>query len=157
MKCKKMQDLIMSDYIDGELKGYLLKKVQDHLASCPECKQFEQSLQQEAIAPFKEAGQIKPPESVWEQIKGTILEEELQRKGVFSTIKNGLDYCLHAPKPVLACAAAVVLIVMTLIFTRLPFAGQGRYFGDDLEVFSYLEIDESSYVDFDTTIEEYFM
>ena len=157
MKCKRIQDLIMSDYIDGELKGHLLKKVQEHLLSCPECKQFEQSLQKEAIAPFKEADQIKPPESVWEEIRGTVLEEELQRKGVFATIKNGLDYCLHIPKPALAFATVAVLIVLTLVFARLPFGGRNGYLAGDTDVFSYLDIDESSYVDFDTTIEEYFM
>lgn len=157
MRCKRIQDLIMSDYVDGELKGYLLKKVQQHLVSCPECKQFEQSLQRDAIAPFKEAEQVKPPDSVWDQIRGDILEQELQRKGVFANIKNGLDYFLHTPKPVLAFATVAILIVLTLIFARLPFGDHNGYLANDIELLSYLDIDESGYVDFGTTIEEYLM
>ncbi len=159
MRCKKIQDLIMSGYIDGELKGNLLKRVKEHLNVCEECKQFEQALLKEAVTPFRQAQEIKPPESVWEGIKDAIYTNE-ERVSVFESLRNGLGYFLHAPKPALVFATAAVIILLAIVFVRGPFGSQGltgTYLDEQLGVTSYLEVSEAGYLDFGTTIEEYFM
>jgi predicted anti-sigma-YlaC factor YlaD len=160
MKCKRIQDLIMSGYIDGELKGSLLKRVQQHLSVCQQCKQFEQIVLKQAVNPFRQAQEIKPPEFVWEGIKEAIYAKEEERVSVLESLRGGLDSLLYAPKPALVFATAAVIILLAVVFIRGPFGVQrlpDSYLDEHLEVTSYLEVSEAGSLDFGTAIEEYLM
>ena len=160
MKCKRIKDLIMSGYIDGELKGNLLKKVEQHLLSCKECKEFEQALQEKVVSPLRQAQEVKPPESVWEAIRETISPKKAPAEGIIASFLRGLDYFFHLPKPALVFATVSAVILLTFIFIRIPFGGQrlaSDYFDEQMGLISYLDVNESGSLDFGTTIEEYFM
>ena len=61
MNCRKIQKLLMTDYIDGELKEKMRIKILNHLAACEECRQFEKTLQKETVSLFKAAEKKTPP------------------------------------------------------------------------------------------------
>ena len=61
MRCDKVKELLMTDYIDKELDGAAEKLVRQHLESCAACRAFEAAVQKSAIKPLKAAAQKSPP------------------------------------------------------------------------------------------------
>lgn len=163
MNCKRIKELIMTDYVDGEASAELQKEVEEHLSTCSQCKQFEQALRQIAVEPFKKAQIIKPPESVWYGIKEAI--EEKQSEGLFVGLKNVLSTIFNLRKPVVAMAIVAAVIFIAAVFVKLPFNNQhavSGYLEEQIDFLSYLDADEinyfnGEYVDLGTTIEEYFL
>ena len=76
MKCKNIQELLLTDYIDGEISEELKEKVKKHIQKCEKCKEFEQALIKGAIDPIKQVGIENPPEYVWTQIQDRIQGEK---------------------------------------------------------------------------------
>ena len=92
MDCKRIKELITTDYIDRELDEKLMKEIAAHLRVCKECNAFEVSLRKAAIEPFKNIKEIRPPEYLWERIKENIEKENTgQKQGLFVYIRNSLQ------------------------------------------------------------------
>ena len=74
-------------------------------------------------------------------------------------MRNSLDYFVYAPKPVLAFATATAIILLAVIVVRPFVAGRlaGNYFVEQIDSISYLGVDDTGYLDFGTSIEEYLM
>jgi predicted anti-sigma-YlaC factor YlaD len=80
MECKKVRDIIMTDYIDGELDGKERALIDAHLSGCTACSGILSSLTA-ALKPLKESKHAVPPAESWENIKGS-LEKGVQREYV---------------------------------------------------------------------------
>jgi len=82
MHCEKIE-ILLTGYIDGELKGSDLKKVEGHLAECPRCQKlvgdYQRLKEVTAKMKFKE-----PPQEIWDSY--------WQR--VFQQITRGLGWVL---------------------------------------------------------------
>ena len=159
MNCKEIQELIMTDYIDGEIEEKLEKEVREHLKSCSRCQEFEGSLRKEAIEPFKKVEPVSPPEFTWSKIKRRIEEEKT--KGWLAGLGDGLRAIFTIRKPAVAAATiAVVILIIAVIFTQLPFSrrnGLNEYLAEQAEFLSYLDKEETSSLDLGTNLEEYFL
>ena len=164
MKCKEIKELLMADYIDGEVSEVLKKEVQGHLNTCSECRQFEHVLRKTAIEPFKRAGQIQPPDAVWNQIRETIAKGEEQAEGFLVGLRDRLHAIFSARKSVFVVATVMIIILVTIVFTRLPFNSQegvSGYLEEQAEFLAYLDGDatgffDKDYIDLGTSIEECF-
>lgn len=163
MNCKKTQELILTDYIDGQITPKLQRQLEKHISACDECRRFEQLLQQKAIAPFRSAKEIKPPNFIWQRIKESIiLEKETQHARRPSRLRDSWSRIFTIPKPVFVIAA-IMIIVISVVVTKLPFRTQSlvsAYIEEQIEFLSSLDINGTSYSDTDymnlgTTIEEY--
>ena len=97
MKCEDIKKVILTDYVDGELRGRKIKLVEKHLSECAECRKLLDELKRSAVDPLRKNEYLKPPETVWAGIKEQ-LEEEPRVVPVFGR------------KPVLAMASAVRLL-----------------------------------------------
>ncbi|PIU40948.1 MAG: hypothetical protein COS99_07725 [Candidatus Omnitrophica bacterium CG07_land_8_20_14_0_80_42_15] len=164
MNCKKIQELLLTDYTDGEAKGVLAKEVKDHLRVCEKCRSFEETLKRAAIDPFKNAGILKPPAYLWERIKEKIdIEPEPRPANVFVHLKDFLQGVLSFRRPVVVVATATALVFVAVIFSKLPFGSRSEvisYIEDQSEFISRLDNGASTYSDnisFGTSIEEYFL
>ena len=166
MNCKRIQELLMTDYSDGEISAGLRRIIERHLSICKECKQFEQAVRKTTIEPFKKAQEIKPADYVWDQIKETIIKEKShQPEGMFVNLRGFLHRIFYIPKPAFVLATAVVVILAAIIVTRLSFDNQkmvNGYLGEQMAFFTYLDTneldyyDDEDYVGLGTSIEEYF-
>lgn len=164
MNCNKIKDLI-SSYIDGELSETLQKEVEQHLNTCNQCKQLEETLRRIVIEPFKKAEKTKAPEAVWHQIKTAI--EEKPTKSFFPDVIDRLSSSFFARKPVLAVVTIMVLIFIGVaLIKQVPFNSQeavNTHLKEQMQFLSYLESDERiSYSDMDnvelgTAIEKYLL
>ena len=115
MDCKKIQDMIITDYIDGEAAPRLKKKIEAHLERCSICREIEKAARKIAVGSFGEAGRLEPPEFLWERIKGNIPERQEKR-----TLRRAVEWVLEIlsrRKPVFALATSVALIFFAVVFT----------------------------------------
>lgn len=163
MKCKEIQELIMTDYIDGEMSDELYKEVKKHVDGCVQCKQFEQTVRQTAVEPFKKAPIVTPPESVWINIKDTIQHE--QEKGRFANIRERLIGSFRIKKPVFAVAVITAAIFVAVLLTRKTSNNRdmvNSYLEEQIGFIAELDsegerfLDEDD-IDFGTVIEEFLM
>jgi len=164
MDCKKIQELIITDYADGETSEALRKGIEEHLISCGRCRAFKASLDKAAIGPFKYVQAEKPPERVWHNIKSTI-EREWSVKPAINIFDRLVEF-LQPKKTVFAFATAAVIILMVSVFTFARYSGEkavNSYLQEQADSFYYInENGDSSFTDtgyagFDTGIEEFFL
>ena len=155
MKCEHIQELILTDHMDGEMGDAQNKQFEQHLQVCAGCRQYAALARQAAAEPFENAGRIHPPEHVWHRIKARIEEEQDSAKG----IRN----IFTIPKSVYALSAAMLILIMILtkMFLFDPNGTQlANGISDEIEIYEYLtEWDPSVEFDvaFGTDTEAYFL
>ncbi len=122
MKCKKIQELILTDYTDGEMTAFDRQKVADHIRTCEKCRAFEKRLKENVVAPLQRTEHVQPPEEVWSRIKGAI--EEPARESVAESVADFLRGLVAVRKPVLVAASLLVLVLVGGIFAKTYFTGR---------------------------------
>ncbi len=160
MSCKKIQELLMTDYLDGELDQMLCNRIRQHIDSCTHCQQFEQEVQK-IKAPFKKTRYIKPPVRLWQCIREKIMSEQMLPQGsLFECLVERLREFLFIRRQPVFATIALTIIIFALIFIRMP--AQKQIETDAWKVVAEdigLRIDEENgaICDFGTDIEKYFL
>jgi len=161
MECRKIQEYLETDYLDGEVGSALKQQIKEHLAGCAKCRRQEETLlSQRAL--FHEAKIQQPPERIWQNVRETIVLERLQQenslsRGIFQRLKE----FIFAPRPVFAVASvcAVVIFLMVVAGTLIN-RSQSLSKADVGEIIiGYsLSADNGDFAyDLETDIEEYFL
>lgn len=117
VKCKKIQELILTDYLDGEMEDKSL--VEQHLASCVACKEFL-ALARQVVEPLENAQKsFLSQEEVWSRI-----QEEISAEEAFEPVDEPefdlwerLISWVSSPRPVFAMSTFAVVIVSILVFS----------------------------------------
>ena len=104
MQCRKIQELLKSDYLDGESKQRELRDIKEHLEQCPECSRLEKELQGQRML-FQKVKRQQMPERVWQNIRDTIVEKRLHQES-----------SIFAPRPLFAFAGALTALIFMVIF-----------------------------------------
>jgi hypothetical protein len=126
MSCRKIRDLITTDYLDGELEGSVHQQVEEHLKRCPACLEYKEKVLQASIKPFQDAKEIAPPHVVWEKIEEHLdaetlkLSEKKRSFGFLDALSRTFSSVFLHPKPVLAVALGAVLVLVVYSTARLP-------------------------------------
>ena len=162
MGCRKIQELLKTDYLDGEVSQKQEQDIKEHLACCRKCRQLEEELQSQR-ALFQKAKQHKVPEGVWHNIRDAIIREGLNeeqglRAGVFDRLRN----YLFAPKPafVLATTLAVAIFFAFLsgvFIQKKQSLSKENIPEGDIAVYSLSSTSDASLYELGTDIEEYFL
>jgi len=106
MSCQEL-DLRLDDWLDGALTGEAAREVESHLAGCAACREQERQLRQLLAHAAALPRSVAPPRDLWPEIA--------ERIG-----SGWLAWGARGFQPVmLAAAAAVVLALAALLFTRL--------------------------------------
>ena len=117
MRCKKIQNLLKSDYLDGNLNLLEQREVLKHLEGCDQCRILGKELKDQREF-FQKMQKQNIPGQVWQNIKHEILKEQLEKDtygGVFERLK---EFLLPGRKALaLVSAATAVIIVMVLAGT----------------------------------------
>ncbi len=158
MNCKKIQELLLTDYLDGELKTMILDSIKQHMDGCIHCRQFEQEIQRVRL-PFEKVRYIEPPTRVWEGVREKIIAEQmLPQDSLFACLVERLrEFLFIYRQPVFATTTiALAVVAFALIFTHMPERT------DTLDVvaedFGFMVIAENDAIcDFGTDIEKYFL
>jgi predicted anti-sigma-YlaC factor YlaD len=161
MNCEHIQELILTDYLDGALAESPKRHLEDHLARCPQCFEFAKAAKITAFEAFERVEKVQPPEHLWARIEDAILEKtnpvEIPIPSWFERLKS----LLAVPRP--AYALITVLFLFLAVGTFNQFNIQKATGGDrSMEYLVSLmstttESSTSDSSDFGTAVEQYFL
>lgn len=120
MECKKIQDWLITDHLDGELTSEENLEVRRHLEGCGACREFLTAVDETARAPFKGLGSLSPDPGVWQEIQNRIAMEEASSRGWLRKLR-GLLYPVRRPFPVLRVAFALAVLMLVVLVSKWPF------------------------------------
>jgi len=131
MKCKQVQDMLLTDYRDGRLDAKKRTTIEEHLKACAVCERFAHQELFPRLDMCREAGAIKPPDRVWNRIEESIDRAEKQSWRVFAeNVRSFFAGILqNIPKP--AVAFALVLLVSAGGFYLFQNPGAGTPAGQN--------------------------
>jgi anti-sigma factor RsiW len=162
MLCRKIQELLKTDYLDGEVSQKQEQDIKKHLTRCPQCRRLEEELQSQR-ALFQKAERQKVPERVWHNIRDAIIREGLNQEkslsaGVFTRLKN----YLFVPKPafVLATTLAVAIFFAFLagvFIQKKQSLSKENMPETDIAVYSLSSASDAPLYELGTDIEKYFL
>ena len=165
ISCKKTQDLILTNYLDGEMDENGKNVIKEHLASCQKCEEFSITAKKVGNELFLDANRVNVPEYLWRRVRETILTEERERKAFPNTFFGKFKNILCIPKPALAILTIVVLLLAIGTVTKIKIDNQATInanISSQAEYFDYLTetVTDNSINNngtFGTFIEKYFM
>ena len=166
MKCEKVRDLILTDYLDGRMAEGDKRELELHLATCNRCREFSAAAKRVVAEPFNTAERVSPPESVWHNIRDTIKAgERVIARSPVADFLDKLKSFLVFPKPAFAVATVAVAVLLAVFIARLPAEKQvvlNDYLDEQVTFLVSLDTDvidayNGGSVDLDTSIEEYFL
>jgi predicted anti-sigma-YlaC factor YlaD len=141
MRCRKIRDLIITDYMDNEISPANKDLVDRHLKDCGRCREYKAVLTRSAIEPFRKIEAIKPSDSVWRGIKAAIQPERRP------SLMPGFFY---VPERAFALATVAVMIFFLGILAKT--------YMDRQETAGLDSPDQTEYfIGYGTAIEEYFL
>ena len=136
MRCDKVRELLLTDYIDGELDAGTLEEIKKHLEGCVSCRQLEKELVEGVVTPLRESGIRQPAEKVWVNIKDRVEKEaESPLIDVFDRVREAFTY----RRP----ALAIVSLAVMAIIASVPVA---KYYYERNAAETYIE-DQMSFFD----------
>jgi predicted anti-sigma-YlaC factor YlaD len=114
MNCKRIQEFLITDYIDGQMADKTKSIIDQHLAHCPVCMGYLSSIKKEAVNPFVNVSKDVPDQLLWAQIKQTIEEEQQQQleASLKPNFWERIRLAVHVPRPAFAFATIVTMIFM---------------------------------------------
>jgi len=122
MKCERIQELLLTDHMDGELSDALRRQVNEHVRSCAACGEFARAAARISASPLKAAGKEEPPSYIWHRVKERIASHEGSRAGIMQDIaefiRRVLAPLMRIPRPAIVFAAAAMVIIA--IFVARP-------------------------------------
>ncbi len=120
MNCKKVKELILTDYLDRQVNEEQKKQIEKHLASCVNCKEYELAARKTVIEPFNKTERVNPPEEIWHKIKGQVEEEQKELANPFTDFIHRIKSLLYVPRPVLAVPTIVIVLLIVVTIIYLP-------------------------------------
>lgn len=111
MNCERIQDMILTDYLDGVLENNVRKELEAHLANCPQCLDFARTARKTAFESFEGASKAAPPAHVWARIEDRLQEEDAPSQVESPSWLENLKSVFSLPRPALVLAAVLVLFV----------------------------------------------
>ncbi len=122
MKCEYVKELILTDYLDGQLEKEQKVQIEKHLTICKGCKEYELLTRTAVVEPFDNLEKHSPPEATWNKIREQI-EEELPRQeptNSFADLIRKIKSFLYIPKPAFVVAPVIVLLLVVITVIKLP-------------------------------------
>lgn len=119
MKCEKAQELILTDYMDAELGEEHRREVDEHMRVCAACREFGALAREKNVQLLANVRKEEPPAYLWEGIRERIASEAKERSGILPDtvkfIREALLSLVKIPRPVIAFAAAAIVIVAVMV------------------------------------------
>lgn len=112
MNCERIQELILTDYLDGVLENNVRKELETHLANCPQCLDFAKVARKTAFESFEGASKAVPPVHVWASIEERLQENYAPSHTEAPSWLENLKSLFSLPRPALALAAVLVLFII---------------------------------------------
>ncbi|MBF0505128.1 MAG: zf-HC2 domain-containing protein [Candidatus Omnitrophica bacterium] len=109
-KCEYFKDLLLTDYIDGELAQKIKLELDNHLLVCPDCRVFAQEVKKRTVQPFYNVSAQPVPGVIWETVRERIAGKQEQYNPLEEFIR-GLKNLFLLPKPVPVLASVMLMFL----------------------------------------------
>ena len=161
-KCDYFKDLILTDYIDGELDKNLAGELESHLLDCGDCRAFlkeVKTLPLPCSANVRLALRQPVPAELWDAIKQNI-EHENQKTSPVADFVDQLKGLIVFPRLVPVFASLVIMLLAgsvtlnTVLIQQAKDKDQGEYLVSLLSQASPASVDNN---DGETPMEHYFL
>jgi anti-sigma factor RsiW len=162
IQCKKIQELLQTDYLDQETDQQEERFITEHLKQCSACSQLEKKLQAQRLL-FQGVKRQPVPERIWSNISDAIITERLKpQKGFISGILERLRGLIFLPRPAMVLATSLFSVIIIFAFfanvaiqKQVLLSKQNTAEG----IAGYSLNSKNGYVLYDlgTSIEEYFL
>ena len=121
MKCENVKELILTDYLDGQLGKEQKSQIEKHLTICKGCKEYEFLTRTAAVEPFDNLEKHSPPEETWNKIREQIEEERPLHEPAnsFADLILRIKSFLHIPKPAFVVTSILVLLLVGITVIKL--------------------------------------
>ena len=157
--CKLIQELILTDYTDGQANSFIKDQVERHLLECPACQAFALEVKETLVKPFERVHPKQVPASVWINIKEEINQQPVvQEESSLERIKAWAN-SLTLPRivPVLVSCALILFVSSSILIDQQVKQAKDQEAGADVS-FVLASLDNVSETnDFGTPIEKYFL
>ncbi|MBF0484783.1 MAG: zf-HC2 domain-containing protein [Candidatus Omnitrophica bacterium] len=150
MKCEDMRNLLLTDYLDGELDAERRFQVEVHLKSCYQCKDFFAEVKTQIKNPLDNYEVKKVPDSIWLNIKERIEEQQARAFNISEKINSWL----WGWKPALTLALTLIIFVGVFFINNVKISSKAI---DKTDTTVYLVDNEEDVAGFGTNIENYFL
>ncbi|HPS20494.1 MAG TPA: zf-HC2 domain-containing protein [Candidatus Omnitrophota bacterium] len=165
MNCDRIKEIILTDYIDGEMKEEQKKFIDRHLSGCADCRNFYETVKTDAKDVFQGAERPELPEAVWQKVKTAIIEKQIKSENPVRRFWESLSDLLVIPRPVVAVATVAVFFCIVLALAGIKITRTGDLsvnMQHMVELFDYsaggaADDTEENQSGFGTSIEEYFL
>ncbi len=158
MKCKKIEGLLITDYLDKEIDGLDKVLIEQHLACCPVCRDFAANTKRLLSEPFTDIERSDAPEFIWRRVKDAIISERERRRNPVVDFFERLKGAIYIPKPALVFISIITLLLIVGIVAKLQFASKYALKNNVQEQVEYLDYPrENSDAGFGTLVEQYFL
>ena len=162
MNCKKIRELLLTDYLDKQTGLEVRTEVEEHQKICPECRHLEEEIHRTVVLPFKDAKGPQAPQSLWLNIRERIAARESRKRSLLDRLRERLQvFSLPAPALTFASTTVILLAVFGLIAKRNIDKNQiSDYFSQQISFYSVLNNglengDNKDSADLGTTVEKY--
>ena len=158
-KCEQFKDLILTDYIDGELKKDLSVSLEAHLLDCSECRDFLREVKSNAVTPFMQIQRQPVPAELWDAVKQGI-EDKNQTTDPVGDFIAQLKGLLFFPRMVPVFASLVLMLLVGSVtlnnvqIQQTKAQDQGEYLVSLLTPAASSSVESN---DLGTPIEHYFL
>lgn len=118
MKCEKIREIILTDYLDGQLGRSGQEDIALHLSQCPACSAFALKAKQATIEPFAQHQPCEPPADLWQEIKSALGPK--QERSALKTWAENLLRIIFQPRPIFALSSTLAVILIGLVLIGSP-------------------------------------
>ncbi len=159
--CDNFKDLILTGYFDQEIDEGTKKKVDAHLVSCAQCRNFAAEVKQNLIAPFQEVVREEVPRHLWSAIEEKIKSEEVSPEEREENVLTRMARAFVFPRLVPVLASILIGIFAVSIFfnpqkqiKQAPTQEQAQYLANLVSTDDVREVEKAVS---ETPIETYFL
>ena len=118
MRCKDIEELILTDYSDNELTGERKQMVEAHLTSCPQCRQLAERLKSANEVLVSSKIPALDQERIWQRITDQI-EAEKEKSVIYEPVQACPSFWPRVLRPAyVLTTVAIIVLVMMIYFQR---------------------------------------
>ena len=110
-KCDQYKDLILTDYIDGELDKNSAGELESHLQGCGECRAFFKEVKNNAVLPMQQALSQPVPVELWDTIRQRI-DDENQKINPLADFIDKIKGLVLFPRMVPVFASLILMLMV---------------------------------------------
>ena len=156
MKCNKVREILLSDYIDEEGGQEVRTAIDEHLKKCNTCGLFYSTLREKVVMPFKTLNPVKSSPRIWENVKEKVYGKRTMEA---MDLKEKLKDLIVFRAPVVAIASIMLFVVLGIRYFQVHnYNLIKEYVEQQMVYLSHLQGEEENGngEGFGTSVEKYF-